>query len=336
MESAIELSSSFASLEEALQPQEDARELAASSRDATRNHAPISGKCYMAYCLACLCLTGLLLLCSWWEAVAPRQAKFWQRRLRPWEEAGEAFAGAGLCMETLMALRLGGTQLLLRDCWRKLDAAVALLTLLCGVFFLFRRALKQVDEVVEEIDVPVLCIRFALQPIRMISTASMVVRAHRMVQSMPTTSEVLPKVDPRRPCENLTPMLSAEVAAELRECLPTYLKFRDWQLAYSPRVHGTSMNTFYRQQVGPNILVVRDASGGLFGGFTTEAWRPQADAYGSPESFVFALRPEKEQVEAAGPCCEGQAAGGESAEGFCHSMERCEDARLGTSADGPR
>ncbi|CAE8660308.1 unnamed protein product, partial [Polarella glacialis] len=118
-------------------------------------------------------------------------------------------------------------------------------------------------------------LRFALQPIRMISTASMVVRARMLHQEVLTERlEETASVDPRRPCA-LESVLSLDLAAELRDLLPSYLKCLDWQLAYSPKVHGTSMNTFYRQQDGPNILVVRDAHGGLFGGFATEPWKPQ-------------------------------------------------------------
>lgn len=48
---------------------------------------------------------------------------------------------------------------------------------------------------------------------------------------------------------------------------------------------------FYRTQVGPNLIVVRDAHGGVFGGFVTEPWRPHHGSYGSlGESFLFSLR----------------------------------------------
>ncbi|CAE8723150.1 unnamed protein product, partial [Polarella glacialis] len=177
--------------------------------------------------------------------------------------------------ETLMPMLIEGRRAYLRDRWRRLDLAVALLTLLCGAFFLFRRVVHHVDTVVEDVDVPILCLRFALQPIRMISTASMVVRARMLHQEVLTERlEETAFVDPRRPCA-LESVLSLDLAAELRDLLPSYLKCLDWQLAYSPKVHGTSMNTFYRQQDGPNILVVRDAHGGLFGGFATEPWKPQ-------------------------------------------------------------
>ena len=43
--------------------------------------------------------------------------------------------------------------------------------------------------------------------------------------------------------------------------------------------------------MGPNILVVRDAHGGLFGGFAAEPWRPETGAYGfGSEAFVFVCR----------------------------------------------
>jgi hypothetical protein len=81
------------------------------------------------------------------------------------------------------------------------------------------------------------------------------------------------------------------LASEIRELLPTHLLCADWHLAYSPRVHSASIQTFYRNQIGPNLIVVRDAHGGVFGGFVTQPWRPERNAYGEVgESFLFASK----------------------------------------------
>jgi len=263
-----------------------------SSGGAREVGAPVAqcgGTLYLVYCIFCCALTATLLVITLWEGSQPRrEASFWRRKLRPWEEAGEAFVGTALCTETLMPMLALGARRYLRDRWRFLDVAVACLTLVCGVFFMFRRAIHHAGDLVEDIDVPILALRFALQPLRMVSTASMVVRARRRVHVK--RDEPPPIVDPRRPSALLRSALTVEMAAELRDFLPSYLRFNEWTLVYSPQLHGTSINTFYRQQIGPNLLVVQDAQGGIFGGFATETWRPQNGAYGHGEGFVFVAR----------------------------------------------
>lgn len=251
-----------------------------------------AGCCYLIYCSLCMVLTSSLLVATVWQDLAPRkEARFWRRKLRPWEESGEAFVGAALCTETLVLMRVMGLHHFFKNGWRILDAFVATLTLLCGFFFLLRRTVRQVQDVVEDIDVPMLCIRFSLQPVRMLSTASMVVRAHRLHVAAQKAAEPKPYFeDPRSPTAANGSPLSPALASQIRELLPVYLRFQEWQLVYTPRVHGTSLQTFYRKQAGPNVLVVQDAHGGLFGGFATESWRPQAGAYGTAEAFVFAAR----------------------------------------------
>lgn len=267
---------------------------AASDRRRRRSEAfsaAYIGIYYLAYCGVCLVLTGALLSVTVWECTAPRrEVRLWRRRLRPWEEAAEAFVGAALCMETLAVFSVLGRRVFVQDCWRILDVIVACLTLVCGIFFLFRRAVHHVDDVVEDIDVPMLGLRFALQPVRMLSTASMVVRAHRMHRAARQPElKAGPSVDPRRAHGELQSALTPTLAAKIRELLPAHLQFAEWELAYSPRVHGISLSTFYRQQAGPNIVVIKDAQGCLFGGFAPEPWRPQAGAYGhTGASFVFA------------------------------------------------
>lgn len=257
---------------------------------------------YLIYCCVCLLLTGVLLVTTLWEDFAPRpEVRFWRRRLRPWEEAGEVLVGAALCTETILMFHLD-RQAFIRDGWRILDTVIAGLTLLCGIFFCFRRAFDSIGTVIEDLDVPMLGLRFALQPIRMFSTATMVVRAHQR-QTAARQPQLDLKAfiqDPRHPdSREFAPALTPQQASDVRELLPTHLRFAQWRLAYSPKVHGTSLNTFYRNQVGPNVLIVRDAHGGLFGGFASEPWRVQAGAYGhSGEAFVFQDRSSQDDVDA--------------------------------------
>jgi len=254
-----------------------------------------TGGAYLLYCGFCLFLTSVLLITSVWEGMMLNhtEARLWERKLRPWEECCEAFVGAALCTETFILLQNGGLRYFVRDCWRMLDAAVAALTLLCGIFFTLRRVAARADDVLEDIDVPILALRFALQPVRMCSTASMVVRSIRRRHAQRHNRQALERMDdPRQDVVacNFTSALPTAAALQIREQLPAHLRFLDWQLVYSPNVHGTSLRTFYRAQSGPNIIVVRDTGGAVFGGFAMESWRQQDCAYGSAESFVFAVR----------------------------------------------
>merc|ERR1719329_1413446 len=116
--------------------------------------------------------------------------------------------------------------------------------------------------------------RFALQPFRMVSTTSLVVRAHTRLKSRRESSQEEafvfdPRSEPGVSSSSLTPRL----ASAIRDCLPPELCFADWHLSFQRSVHGVSMETFYRRQAGPNIIVARDSEGGLFGAFAPEAWR---------------------------------------------------------------
>merc|ERR1712224_790935 len=125
-----------------------------------------------------------------------------------------------------------------------LDAVVAGLTLLCGVFFLLRRLVHHVGDELEDIDVPILAIRFALQPVRLASTATMVVRARQQRKHQQPIEPVAYVRDPRRACPLLQrPVLTAELAVQIQEALPVRLRYSDWRLAYAPGVHGTSFKT---------------------------------------------------------------------------------------------
>jgi len=280
------------------------------------------GTCYLIYCVTCFSVASFLFVATVAGSFASRhQIHDWRRELRPKEVASEIAIGVAMCGETIFALYNMGAAAFFRNHWRLLDAAVASITLICGFLLVLRRFARGARHVVEDVDLPILALRFALQPVRVLSTASMVVRAHRyrrhrrMVQvdlleatSNSTTTihrdtrggggmerrtekeEALPLVfDPRRPTPPaFRSALTPSLASKIREALPACLQYLDWHLAYAPQVHGVSLKTFYRQQKGPNILAIRDVHGNLFGAFASEAWRPQSGAYGTGESFVFA------------------------------------------------
>jgi hypothetical protein len=66
-----------------------------------------------------------------------------------------------------------------------------------------------------------------------------------------------------------------------------------WNLIYSLEQNGTSLSTLYTQNEehrgkrGGFVLVVRDASGGVFGAYLSDALHPSAHYYGTGECFLW-------------------------------------------------
>lgn len=88
-------------------------------------------------------------------------------------------------------------------------------------------------------------------------------------------------------------LLSAALAWEICQHLPVSLRWKTaWRLAYSPRVHGVSLATFFRRmdQEGPSLLMIQDHHGSVFGGFASATWHAGDRYFGSGESFVFKFR----------------------------------------------
>lgn len=90
-------------------------------------------------------------------------------------------------------------------------------------------------------------------------------------------------------------ILTDERLQALRPNLPMVCRLAGaWKLVYSPRVHGVSLGTFYRQcqaWPGETLILAEDTYGKIFGAFATHTWRRRHDAssphYGVPECFVF-------------------------------------------------
>ena len=78
----------------------------------------------------------------------------------------------------------------------------------------------------------------------------------------------------------------------MTSCTPLFF-LRDWELLYSTKRHGLSMNTFFRQVAGrrDSVLVIKDSGGYVFGAFLPFEWRQSKNYYGTGESFIFSLKP---------------------------------------------
>lgn len=88
-------------------------------------------------------------------------------------------------------------------------------------------------------------------------------------------------------------LLTPERLGMLHADLPRKLKTRKMQLLFCTADHGFSLATLYRQckDMGPCILVVKDNTGSICGGFASEFWRPEKGFFGTGESFVFSYHP---------------------------------------------
>eukprot|EP00163_Fabomonas_tropica_P018767 TRINITY_DN33166_c0_g1_i1.p1 TRINITY_DN33166_c0_g1~~TRINITY_DN33166_c0_g1_i1.p1 ORF type:complete len:814 (-),score=124.71 TRINITY_DN33166_c0_g1_i1:292-2733(-) len=80
--------------------------------------------------------------------------------------------------------------------------------------------------------------------------------------------------------------------------LPRRCEQRDWELLYSTRKHGISLQTLYR--LCPrrySLLCVRSTDGQVFGALASEAWRVHHTYFGSGETFVWRLREQGDNAE---------------------------------------
>ncbi|KAF4671569.1 hypothetical protein FOL47_001440 [Perkinsus chesapeaki] len=85
-------------------------------------------------------------------------------------------------------------------------------------------------------------------------------------------------------------LLTRKAAATLSEHLPIMLRFTQWVLSYSPKVHGISLDNFYRHMERmpcPSILLIKDTEGTVFGALCMSQWRKSGKFCGNGESWVF-------------------------------------------------
>mmetsp|Transcript_11415 Transcript_11415/g.18906 ORF Transcript_11415/g.18906 Transcript_11415/m.18906 type:complete len:496 (-) Transcript_11415:119-1606(-) len=97
-------------------------------------------------------------------------------------------------------------------------------------------------------------------------------------------------------------LLTEQRLLELHPFLPLSVRFASrWKLIYCPRVHGTSLRTFYRQcqaWPGETLFFVEDTNGAVFGGFASCAWKVAREKvhFGAPDCFVFSYGMQDNQM----------------------------------------
>lgn len=147
---------------------------------------------YLLYCLVCFFLSmtafvstlaGLAL--EHYKGDSSLQGSGW----RPFEEALEGghwqrtcwvIVSLALCAEVVSALAVRGGSACCRDRWFLVDLSTVLLTALAWGLSWWRQVRWSTGDQAEEADLPLLALRFALQPCRIFAAASMACQVQSM------------------------------------------------------------------------------------------------------------------------------------------------------------
>ena len=80
-------------------------------------------------------------------------------------------------------------------------------------------------------------------------------------------------------------------AKAIQPHLPEILRMKKYSLVYSMYNHGSDLTTFYNASKGKldTLLIIQTLEGSVFGGYSNAEWRPQANYFGSGESFLFSF-----------------------------------------------
>lgn len=80
-------------------------------------------------------------------------------------------------------------------------------------------------------------------------------------------------------------------AKAIQPHLPEILRMKKYSLTYSMFNHGSDLTTFYNASKSKldTLLIIQTLEGSVFGGYSNAEWRPQANYFGSGESFLFSF-----------------------------------------------
>ncbi|KAL5022138.1 hypothetical protein ScPMuIL_001293 [Solemya velum] len=96
-------------------------------------------------------------------------------------------------------------------------------------------------------------------------------------------------------------ILGLEDIMYLHHTLPASFK-SEWRLLFSNTLYGDSFTQLVSHIVkkGPNLLVIRDKDGYVFGGFNNEGWEINSKFSGSSNCYLFTLQPQCSMYTATG------------------------------------
>eukprot|EP00927_Polykrikos_kofoidii_P037221 TRINITY_DN31387_c0_g1_i1.p1 TRINITY_DN31387_c0_g1~~TRINITY_DN31387_c0_g1_i1.p1 ORF type:complete len:466 (+),score=74.38 TRINITY_DN31387_c0_g1_i1:152-1399(+) len=245
-------------------------------------------RAYFLYCLVCLLLSLASFVSTLRKLIVSTSSGRPFNEWLAWETDVELVIGIAVFLETLSAAWLVGCHAFLHSRWCIVDVLVVSLTVITWVLLVLQQSL----ETMMEVELPLHCLRFVLQPCRVLAATTNLQR----VKELPQSSADIAFDKLRDDCEEesslvqgskiLTRKLQTQIAARL----PVWCRFRDWELLYSPDEHGISIRTFFRSQegAGANVILIRDSQGSIFGGFVTQEWMISSKpCWESQESFVL-------------------------------------------------
>ena len=76
---------------------------------------------------------------------------------------------------------------------------------------------------------------------------------------------------------------------DIHQSIPYYQRYKNLKLIFSTAKHGTSMSTFYEmtKEANVSIVIIKDDSDCVFGGYLSEPIKCISKFYGTGESFIF-------------------------------------------------
>ncbi|XP_033754671.1 MTOR-associated protein MEAK7-like [Pecten maximus] len=68
----------------------------------------------------------------------------------------------------------------------------------------------------------------------------------------------------------------------------------EWRLVFSNNVFGDSFTQLVSHMLnkGPSLLIIKDKTGHVFGGYASQKWQLNSKFYGSADNFLFTLSPQ--------------------------------------------
>ena len=96
--------------------------------------------------------------------------------------------------------------------------------------------------------------------------------------------------------------------AAVHALLPCHQQVNEWELLFCNHTHGSSLATFSRlcAHKGPNLIIIEDTSGAIFGGYASVAWRAAVGSdgkfFGTGQSFLWRLVAGNSQSAGCPPC----------------------------------
>eukprot|EP01016_Furgasonia_blochmanni_P039253 TRINITY_DN4855_c0_g2_i1.p1 TRINITY_DN4855_c0_g2~~TRINITY_DN4855_c0_g2_i1.p1 ORF type:complete len:602 (+),score=71.32 TRINITY_DN4855_c0_g2_i1:99-1904(+) len=91
-------------------------------------------------------------------------------------------------------------------------------------------------------------------------------------------------------------VMTKEMIVQLVDSLPLIYRVCDWDLIYTPGRDGMSINTLRRACANfqSTIIIIRDDSDYVFGGFADRTWNFSTEFFGSSDSYLFTFFDEGE------------------------------------------